>query len=74
VKTSRVRLDDEFPVAKKRKSLPFQFVVDGIASLAPRTRPMFGGYAVYVGGEGDADVAGSGEESGGQWGVDCHDG
>jgi hypothetical protein len=34
---------------KKRKSVPHEFVLDAIASLSPRTHPMFGCLAVYVG-------------------------
>jgi len=34
---------------KKRKAPPHQFVLDALASLSPRTRPMFGCLAVYVG-------------------------
>jgi hypothetical protein len=33
----------------KRKPTPFQFVLDALADLSPRTRPMFGCLAVYVG-------------------------
>ncbi len=40
-------LDNSFP-AKKRKSAPHQFVLDAIADLSPRTRPMFGCLAVYI--------------------------
>jgi len=36
-----------FPV--KRKTIPHEFVLDAIVSLAPETRPMFGCLAVYVG-------------------------
>jgi hypothetical protein len=34
--------------AKRRKSIPHEFVLDTIASLSPRTRPMFGCLAIYV--------------------------
>jgi hypothetical protein len=34
--------------AKRRKPVPHEFVLDAIASLSPRTRPMFGCLAVYV--------------------------
>ncbi len=34
---------------KPRKAAPFEFVLDAIARLSPRTRPMFGCLAVYVG-------------------------
>lgn len=32
----------------KRKSIPFEFVLDALAPMAPRTRPMFGCLAVYI--------------------------
>jgi len=35
--------------AIKRKPVPYEFVLDALASLSPRTRPMFGCLAVYVG-------------------------
>jgi hypothetical protein len=38
---------DPFPV-KRRKPVPHEFVLDEIASLAPRTRVMFGCLAIYV--------------------------
>jgi hypothetical protein len=39
--------DDFFP-RKKRKPIPHEFVLDALASLSPRTNPMFGCLAVYV--------------------------
>jgi hypothetical protein len=33
---------------KKRKRVPFEFVLDALASVSPWTRPMFGCQAVYV--------------------------
>ena len=42
-----LRSETAFPV--KRKTIPHEFVLDAIASLAPETRPMFGCLAVYVG-------------------------
>lgn len=33
----------------KRKAPPHEFVLDALAPLSPRTRPMFGCLAVYVG-------------------------
>ena len=33
---------------KRRKSVPFDFVLEAIASLHPMTRPMFGCLAIYV--------------------------
>src|SRR5271169_5076397 len=41
-------LDDPLVVARQRKAVPHEFVLDAIASLSPRTRPMFGCLAVYV--------------------------
>lgn len=34
---------------KKRKRVPHEFVLDALAPLSPRTNPMFGCLAVYVG-------------------------
>jgi len=34
---------------KKHKPIPYEFVLDAISSLSPRTHPMFGCLAVYVG-------------------------
>jgi hypothetical protein len=36
-------------VVKKRKAVPFEFVLEALAPLEPRTNPMFGCLAVYVG-------------------------
>ncbi len=33
---------------KRRKIMPYEFVLDALAPLAPTTRPMFGCLAVYV--------------------------
>jgi hypothetical protein len=33
---------------KPRKAIPHEFVLDAIAALSPKTRPMFGCLAVYV--------------------------
>jgi hypothetical protein len=41
--------DDAFLGVKKRKRVPHEFVLDAIAALSPRTHPMFGCLAVYVG-------------------------
>ena len=41
-------LDDPLVTAKQRKAVPHEFVLDAIASLSPRTHPMFGCLAVYV--------------------------
>ncbi len=43
-----VRLSDAPFTLKPRKAVPHQFVLDAIAPLSPRTRPMFGCLAVYV--------------------------
>jgi len=43
------RLDDPFAVVKQRKAIPHGFVLDALAELEPRTNPMFGCLAVYVG-------------------------
>lgn len=40
--------DEAFPRLKPRKSVPYEFVLDAIAPLSPRTNPMFGCLAVYV--------------------------
>jgi hypothetical protein len=45
---SRLSLDDNLFAIKKRKPVPHEFVLDSIAMLSPRTRPMFGCLAVYV--------------------------
>jgi hypothetical protein len=46
-KTS-IAADDRLFAAKPRKVVPHEFVLDAIASLSPRTHPMFGCLAVYV--------------------------
>ena len=43
------RLEDPFTVVKPRKAVPHAFVLDALADLEPRTNPMFGCLAVYVG-------------------------
>src|SRR5258706_383021 len=40
--------DDASRVAVRGKRVPHEFVLDAIATLSPRTRPMFGCVAVYV--------------------------
>src|SRR5260370_8076710 len=40
--------DDALRVAVRGKRVPHEFVLDAIATLSPRTRPMFGCVAVYV--------------------------
>jgi hypothetical protein len=46
--TASVPLDDALFTGKQRKAVPHEFVLDAIAPLSPRTRPMFGCLAVYV--------------------------
>jgi hypothetical protein len=46
-KTVFIPLNDALPV--KRKTIPHEFVLDALASLSPRTNPMFGCLAIYVG-------------------------
>jgi len=41
-------LDDSLFAIKRRKAIPFEFVLDAIAGLSPYTRPLFGCLAVYV--------------------------
>jgi len=41
-------LHDTLFSVKQRKPVPNEFVLDAIAALSPRTRPMFGCLAVYV--------------------------
>ena len=43
------RLRDLPLTPKTRKPVPFEFVLEAMASLSPWTRPMFGCLAVYVG-------------------------
>jgi hypothetical protein len=47
--TSRVQADDAFFSVKVRQRVPHEFVLDALANLEPRTNPMFGCLAVYVG-------------------------
>ncbi len=47
-KTSPLPLDDALFAGKQRKPIPHEFVLDAIAPLSPRTRPMFGCLAVYI--------------------------
>jgi hypothetical protein len=44
----RLLHDSEFPL-KPRKAVPHRFVLDALAELEPRTNPMFGCLAIYVG-------------------------
>jgi len=45
----RLALADAAFAAKPRKSIPHEFVLDALAPLTPRTRPLFGCLAVYFG-------------------------
>ena len=47
-KTAFLPLDDTLLAVRPRKPVPHEFVLDAIASLSPRTRPMFGCLAIYV--------------------------
>ena len=46
---SLLPLGDTLFDAKPRRVVPHEFVLDAIAALSPRTNPMFGCPAVYVG-------------------------
>lgn len=41
--------DDSLFAARKRKVIPHEFVLDAVAHLSPRTNPMFGCLAIYIG-------------------------
>jgi len=47
-KYKRAFVDAEFPI-RQRKPVPHEFVLDALAEVQPRTNPMFGCLAVYVG-------------------------
>ena len=47
-KTPSIPPNTPFPI-KPRKALPHEFVLDALAAVSPRTNPMFGCLAVYVG-------------------------
>jgi len=49
VKKSTLPQEDRLFTAKRRKAIPHEFVLEGLDSLSPRTNPMFGCVAVYVG-------------------------
>jgi hypothetical protein len=53
VKTKKTRkgvvAEDLELVRAKRKKTPYEFVLDALSDLSPRTNPMFGCLAVYVG-------------------------
>ena len=44
-----LRVDDPLFGVKPRKPVPHEFVLEALAALSPRTHPMFGCLAVYVG-------------------------
>ena len=46
--TKRSIIEAQFPV-RQRKPVPHEFVLDALAEMQPRTNPMFGCLAVYVG-------------------------
>jgi hypothetical protein len=46
--TKRSIIEPEFPV-RQRKPVPHEFVLDALAEMQPRTNPIFGCLAVYVG-------------------------
>ena len=43
------KIADPLPAKSKRKSPPYPFVLEALAPLHPEVRPMFSGYAVYIG-------------------------
>ena len=47
-KSASLTPDEALFAAKQRKPVPHEFVLEAIAALSPRTRPMFGCLAVYV--------------------------
>ena len=56
--------------AIRRKSVPYEFVLDAISELSPETRPMFGCLAIYVGDKIVGvlrDKDSSGVEDNGMW-------
>ena len=46
--TRAFSLDDPHFAIKQRKAIPHEFVLEAIATLSPRTHPMFGCLAVYI--------------------------
>src|ERR1700687_732556 len=46
--TASLALDDTLFAVKQRKPVPHEFVLDAIAPLSPRTRPLSGCLAIYV--------------------------
>lgn len=49
LKSSVAGLEDAILSVRQRKPIPHEFVLDALASLSPRTNPMFGCLAVYAG-------------------------
>ena len=47
-RSSPISLPDDLFPPRKRKPVPYEFVLDALAALSPRTNPMFGCLAVYV--------------------------
>jgi hypothetical protein len=47
-KTTFLPLDNAALSIKQRKPVPHEFVLDALAPVSPRTRPMFGCLAIYV--------------------------
>ena len=45
----RTTLDGMAYALKRRKAIPFEFVLDALSAIEPVTRPMFGCLAIYVG-------------------------
>lgn len=43
------RRDIAMPVKTKRRTAPYQFVLEALTPLEPEVRPMFSGFAVYLG-------------------------
>jgi len=43
------KIANPLPTKSKRKAPPYPFVLEALASLEPEVRPMFSGYAVYIG-------------------------
>jgi hypothetical protein len=43
------RRGSPLPAKAKRKSAPYPFILDALAPLEPEVRPMFSGFAVYIG-------------------------
>jgi len=49
LKKSVMAAASSFEPVIRRKTVPHEFVLDAMTTLAPRTRPMFGCVAIYVG-------------------------